>query len=649
MSFFLFFLLILGSKFSNAQVQLYACDENGNGTASFNLQQAEAQILQSLPDLNVQEEVWITKRKTGIAKVVQPSTAPQLIDVCPANATLSDFYELAINSAQEIYVSFRWDLYRVNTENCQYIHITNQLPTNVIAMSFDNQDNLYAGGLNTSIVYRAEAGDFNNWSVWHDFGNGVASGDYVMIGEYMYIAWRTGGQDVLYKVTVDEDNQYVSHEVLGSIYPDTYGMAGENGQLYGVTRDQLYRINLSPFSTQLVYDNPSGSWEDNWLGAAGLHEAVFYDISFHHSQQEAQSGQNPITDYQFTNTTPGLQMLYAQIADQNGVTIGVTEIHLNVIQQPATSNYTQLVCENSATFQPQDFNQHIAADAYTFTYHSTLQNAEDNQSPLSTLSFTGTSITYFVRVSVAENCYSIAQLDLQPAETPELDIPLQHQICPGEAYTIHAPGGFQQYLWSGLHADDIAANNLTSSAITITQPAQITLSVTNAFGCSTTQNISVIALPQPQIVNIIDQGNSIQIVAENAQNAEYSIDGTNWQQSPVFTYDPGTEITVHVRTQPACYIITRDFISFISYNVITPNGDGKNDVWQPLGLENYPDAEVQIFNRYGKLLFSQQPRNGIIEWRGKYLGRPLPSGTYWYIIRLTPQRVESGHITLINK
>jgi gliding motility-associated-like protein len=68
-------------------------------------------------------------------------------------------------------------------------------------------------------------------------------------------------------------------------------------------------------------------------------------------------------------------------------------------------------------------------------------------------------------------------------------------------------------------------------------------------------------------------------------------------------------------------------------NAISPNGDGKNDVWK-LEFVNllYPDATVEIYNRWGQQIFNSV---GYTEpWDGKYNGDLVPDGTYYYVINL---------------
>jgi gliding motility-associated-like protein len=66
---------------------------------------------------------------------------------------------------------------------------------------------------------------------------------------------------------------------------------------------------------------------------------------------------------------------------------------------------------------------------------------------------------------------------------------------------------------------------------------------------------------------------------------------------------------------------------------LTPNGDGINDVWNIDFLENYPECIVEIYNRWGELVFKSPP-GYTIKWDGTFRRNPLPIGTYYYIIDL---------------
>lgn len=83
----------------------------------------------------------------------------------------------------------------------------------------------------------------------------------------------------------------------------------------------------------------------------------------------------------------------------------------------------------------------------------------------------------------------------------------------------------------------------------------------------------------------------------------------------------------------------------------TPNGDGKNDVWNIPGIKKkFPEAEVYIYNRRGDLLHKADASDsgspeGI--WDGRHNGELLPTDTYHYIIINDDKVIKKGHVTLL--
>jgi gliding motility-associated-like protein len=68
-------------------------------------------------------------------------------------------------------------------------------------------------------------------------------------------------------------------------------------------------------------------------------------------------------------------------------------------------------------------------------------------------------------------------------------------------------------------------------------------------------------------------------------------------------------------------------------NVFTPNGDGYNDQWEIPGLKQYSHCVVDIFNRYGQVVFHSTGYSK--PWDGKIKGRAVPGGTYYFVIRIS--------------
>lgn len=74
--------------------------------------------------------------------------------------------------------------------------------------------------------------------------------------------------------------------------------------------------------------------------------------------------------------------------------------------------------------------------------------------------------------------------------------------------------------------------------------------------------------------------------------------------------------------------------SLVVFQGISPNGDGRNDTWLIPGIEQYPNNLVQIFNRWGNLVFERKGYNNSDPWTGQWNGKELPDGTYFYLIEL---------------
>jgi gliding motility-associated-like protein len=89
-----------------------------------------------------------------------------------------------------------------------------------------------------------------------------------------------------------------------------------------------------------------------------------------------------------------------------------------------------------------------------------------------------------------------------------------------------------------------------------------------------------------------------------------------------------------------------EYIDVCIPNYFTPNGDGVMDGWAPGCTVNYKDLTYDIFDRYGRKIASYRLGE---YWDGKYNGAELPSGDYWYVLKLNDlkdAREFVGHFTL---
>ncbi|MEX0273922.1 MAG: T9SS type B sorting domain-containing protein, partial [Flavobacteriaceae bacterium] len=90
------------------------------------------------------------------------------------------------------------------------------------------------------------------------------------------------------------------------------------------------------------------------------------------------------------------------------------------------------------------------------------------------------------------------------------------------------------------------------------------------------------------------------------------------------------------------------FVDIEIPNFFTPNGDAENDTWSIQNMDGFPEMTVNVLDRYGRIITTVSP-NGQREWDGLYNGKPLPTGDYWYVIKLNGEKDDRefvGHFTL---
>jgi gliding motility-associated-like protein len=84
-------------------------------------------------------------------------------------------------------------------------------------------------------------------------------------------------------------------------------------------------------------------------------------------------------------------------------------------------------------------------------------------------------------------------------------------------------------------------------------------------------------------------------------------------------------------------------------NILTPNGDGANDVLKISCAEQYPNSEITVYNRWGYIVHQQIGYDN--NWGGTFKRELLPAGTYYYIYKPDRAAMECrmGYLTLIRE
>jgi len=193
---------------------------------------------------------------------------------------------------------------------------------------------------------------------------------------------------------------------------------------------------------------------------------------------------------------------------------------------------------------------------------------------------------------------------------------------------------------------------------------QHTVTVRNTTSGCTSEPITVSVESYTPISFEVVEGNIIREYVVNASygrpDYEYAMikvpqdnptpvpEESDFSSSNVFRITGSGFYAFFVRDTNGC--IVEEIIEFKDIeipNFFTPDGDGINDEWYPRNIDIYPDISVSIFDRYQRLLVKYKGNQK--SWNGRYKNKLLPSGDYWYIVKLNDpndDRVFKGNFTL---
>lgn len=208
-------------------------------------------------------------------------------------------------------------------------------------------------------------------------------------------------------------------------------------------------------------------------------------------------------------------------------------------------------------------------------------------------------------------------------------------ICAEAKTTLTVENTFSYYQWLN-STGKIIAEGPDVNTIGDISVGDYSVKLTSQNGCKSTQQVRIKAAELPIITQIEVAGNSATIIIQGG-TSPYKITNS-WNNevltgSNVFKNIPLGKHTVFVTDALSCAPVSRELLLLNLINTITPNGDGKNDVLDYSELKSKKDVSIDIFDRYGTLVYRTQNQEFV--WNGKANGRALPSAIYWYILQWT--------------
>jgi len=282
--------------------------------------------------------------------------------------------------------------------------------------------------------------------------------------------------------------------------------------------------------------------------------------------------------------------------------------------------------------------------SFVVSYHSTDSDAEGGSNAVAKdYEVTENSQVLYARVTSLTGCYAITNVTIEKLPIPVITGQNNYVLCEGEPITLTAQGPYDGFIWS---------TGAAATSITVTEPGDYFVTGSLASGALSCASRAVPVAPagSPQIVDVevadwTDAQNTITITAQGTGAFEYSTDGINYQESPVFTGLSDGQYTVYARSIYGCGTDSQNIYLLMYPRFFTPDNDGINDTWQIKGIRFEPNTIVEVYNRFGKLLSSFNGRDA--GWNGKLSGQQLPATDYWFVVKRQNGAIYKGHFSLL--
>lgn len=214
------------------------------------------------------------------------------------------------------------------------------------------------------------------------------------------------------------------------------------------------------------------------------------------------------------------------------------------------------------------------------------------------------------------------------------------------------------------NGDGVSASGLFDPAKAGAGKHTLTYSFTTDNGCSSTAKTQDIIVFSTPVVDAgkdeaVLEGGEVQLTGTVTAPADLPL-SFKWRPSTGLNRDdilnpvasPSRDITYQliVTTTQGCSATDDVFVHVLQNpeipNTFTPNGDGINDEWNIKYLSSYPQATVNVFNRYGGKVYSGA--GAAKSWDGRYNGEYVPVGVYYYVIDpKNGRKVLSGSLTVL--
>jgi gliding motility-associated-like protein len=248
-----------------------------------------------------------------------------------------------------------------------------------------------------------------------------------------------------------------------------------------------------------------------------------------------------------------------------------------------------------------------------------------------------------------KNCAGAVRDTLVLVSKPQPDLGPDVTICEGTSHTFSLTQDFSSYEWNDFS---------TNPTLTVSSPGKVYVKVWDEYQCTGSDTALLLVSSNP-VVNlgkdtVLCGDTPLELNAGNFASYAWSTGETT---NPIVVHEGAGTISVTVTNNDGCQgsdeivILPCDPETLLGVipNTFTPNGDNVHDTWKINNIFLFPDASIQIFDRWGRIVYKVDGGYDN-NWHGTDLnGHDLPVDTYYYIIDLKVKNSSpiAGNVTII--
>jgi len=253
------------------------------------------------------------------------------------------------------------------------------------------------------------------------------------------------------------------------------------------------------------------------------------------------------------------------------------------------------------------------------------------------------------------------------AVTPGITIPPVNaspgtSICEGSSLTLST---VQAASWQWYHNGTVIPGGNRQDLV-VSEAGDYTVLATFANGVKSVSdqiNVSVESIPEVSVS--CDKGEKLSLGDKAILTVSGGKSYTWVDEEGILSGQTASSITVRpsktttykvlVGNGSSCKVVKsfsvkveEDYKTLIPNNFLTPNGDGANDTWIINNIDMYPNNEVEVFDRAGRVVYYQTGYKN--NWDGSLNGKQLAEDTYYFVLIVNSGKKKiSGYISIVKE